>query len=100
MGKDILYALRVLRKSPHFAVTAIAILALGIGANSAMFTLVYSVLLRPLPYMDPGRIAVVLGTSSWRPGVSSLPPADYLDLRAQSRGVRDLAAAEMWSPSL
>ena len=44
MGKDVLYAIRVLRKAPHFAITAIVILALGIGANSAMFSLAYSVL--------------------------------------------------------
>src|SRR5437763_971746 len=98
MGKDILYAVRLLRKSPHFAITAIAILALGIGANSAMFSLVYSVLLHPLPYYDPGRIAVVLGSSP-NGGPFSVPPADFLDFRAQSRSFTEMAAAELWSPS-
>ena len=100
MGKDILYALRVLRRSPHFAITAIGILALGIGANSAMFSLVYSVLLRPLPYHDPGRIAVLLGSTPRHDGTFPLPPADFLDLRAQSRGFATMAAAELWNPSL
>src|SRR6266480_1388306 len=99
MAKDFVYALRLLRKSPHFAITAIAILALGIGANSAMFSLVYSVLLHPLPYHDPGRIAVVLGNSP-SGGPFPLPPADFLDLRAQNRSFTDMAAAELWSPSL
>src|SRR4051794_12590251 len=100
MGKDLLYAVRLLRKSPHFAITAIAILALGIGANSAMFSLVYSVLLRPLPYREPGRIAVILGNSPQRSGTFPLPPADFLDYRARSHGFSAMAAAELWSPSL
>jgi putative ABC transport system permease protein len=79
---------------------ALAVLALGIGANSAMFSLVYSVLLRPLPYRDPGRIAVILQTAEHRDTPFSLPPATYLDLRARTRSFSSMAAAELWSPSL
>ena len=100
MRKDLFHAVRVLWKSPRFAFTAIAVLALGIGANSAMFTLVYSVLLRPLPYAEPDRVAVILGTSPLRDAPFSMPPADYLDYRARTHSFGPMAAAELWSSSL
>src|SRR3974390_2612978 len=100
MGRDVLYSLRVLRKSPRFTITAVLVLALGIGANSAIFSLVYSVLLRPLPYRDPGRLAVILGSSEKRGGAFSVPPADYLDFRERNHSFSSMAAAEVWGPSL
>jgi predicted permease len=100
MLRDVRYAFRVLLKSPRFTATAILVLALGIGANSAMFTLVYSVLLRPLPYQQPGRLAVVMGSSEKGGGSFSMPPADYLDFRDRNRSFSAMAAAEVWSPSL
>jgi predicted permease len=62
--QDIRYALRQLRKSPGFALTAIAVLALGLGANIAVFTLIESILLRPLPYPHPDRIVAIDGPLS------------------------------------
>jgi putative ABC transport system permease protein len=100
MLRDVRYAVRVLFQSPRFTATAILVLALGIGANSAMFALVYSVLLRPLPYHQPGRLAVIMGSSEKHGGNFSMPPADFLDFRARNRSFTDMAAAEVWSPSL
>lgn len=100
MLRDFRYALRVLLHSPRFTATAVLVLALGIGANSAMFALVYSVLLRPLPYHDPARLAVIFSSSEKHGGQFSMPPADFVDFRDSQQSFTDLAAAEVWSPSL
>ena len=100
MGRDFLYSLRVLRKSPRFTLTAIVVLALGIGANSAIFSLVYSVLLRPLPYHDPAHLGVILASSEKRGGAFSVPPADFMDFAARNHTFSTMAAAESWGPSI
>src|SRR5258706_1952932 len=76
MSRDILWALRWLRKQPLFAAAVIAILALGIGANTAVFSIVDAVLLRPLPYASGDRLVRVQESSNM-PGLSGVPAQDY-----------------------
>src|ERR1700733_16124160 len=59
LPNDLMNAIRMLRRSPAYALTCIAILALGIGANAAIFSVIYAVILKPLPYPDPSRLVMV-----------------------------------------
>jgi len=90
-AQDLRYTLRILRKSPGFTTVAVLTLALGIGATTAMFSVVDGVLLRPLPYPQPGRL-VEVGIDL--PGINQfnwpLCPADYFTFREQSRTFQDI----------
>jgi putative ABC transport system permease protein len=92
LRQDLTYALRRLRKAPGFALVAVATLALGIGANSAIFSVVDAVLLRPLPFPQPDRLVRVAQTWKGRPTVYS--PQNYLDVEAQATGFQGLAAID------
>jgi putative ABC transport system permease protein len=90
---DLRYAFRMLLKSPGFSIVAIATLALGIGANSAIFSIVETVLLRPLPFPKSEQLVAIWGTSGHEANSresGSLP--DMFDLRAQSRSFSTIAA--------
>jgi putative ABC transport system permease protein len=99
--QDVGYALRSLRRSPSFAAVAILTLALGIGANSAIFSVLDVVLLRPLPYPDPDRL-VMLWTDSPVEGIHEQRSAygNYADWKRHSRSFEELAAFDPSSATL
>src|SRR5215472_7881011 len=96
---DLRFALRQLRKSPGFTLVAVLTLALGIGANTAIFSIVNAVLLRPLPYPDPDRITVLNESSG--PGQDySVALPDYLDWQKDNTVFEQLAATRKESRNL
>ncbi len=88
--KDLRYAVRALLRAPTFAITAIVTLALGIGANTAIFTVADAVLLRPLPFPEPDRVVALYEKL---PGADESPSAaDYIDYKHQTKSFESLAA--------
>jgi predicted permease len=100
--QDLRYAVRMLGKSPGFTAVAVAMLALGIGANTAIFSLVDAVLLRPLPFPEADRI-VTLGEArkgeDARHG-SSTSYLNFLDWKAESRSFEAMTIFNGWQPAL
>ena len=90
--RDVRYAVRMLTTHRSFTVVAVAALALGIGATTAIFSVVNGVLLRPLPYADPDRLVALL--HEWHDPVA---PANYLDWKRQSTVFSSVGAAEYWA---
>lgn len=93
IARDLRYGARLLRNSPGFSILAMAALALGMGATTAIFSVVYAVLLRPLPFRAPERLLVI-----WQknPALNKyklfVPPVNFLEWRKQSREMEGMAA--------
>ena len=100
---DFRYAARALRRRPGFAAVVVLTLALGIGATTAIFSVVYGVLLRPLPLPEPERLVRVEGEpvdgDPEKVGAAFSYP-DFVDRRAQAGSFRQLAAMRDWTVTL
>jgi putative ABC transport system permease protein len=99
--RDLRYSLRTLRKMPGFTVVALLVLALGIGANTAIFSVVNSVLLRPLPYPGADRLTLIWETDL-KDGIKREGPSapNFLDWKEQSQSFEDMALLEVGSGTL
>ena len=91
-AQDVRYSVRTLIRRPSFTVVAVLALALGIGATTAIFSVVNGVLLRPLPYRDPAALVAVLHGAR-----DPVAPANYLDWNRQNTVFSSMGAAEYWS---
>src|SRR5581483_4849157 len=93
LRQDLSFALRALRRAPGFSIAVLGTLAIGIGALTAVFTLVRSVLIKPLPYAGPERIVQIWSGSGDTPhGPTS--SANYADLRDQARSFESISAED------
>src|SRR3984885_5657144 len=93
--RDMKYGTRTLLRSPEFAIVSVLVMALGIGATTSLFTMVRAVLLRPLPFRDPGKLVMLyehFRQNTGGDGFNTVAPGDYRDWRSQSRDFEDLAA--------
>jgi hypothetical protein len=92
LWQDLCHALRAFRRRPGFTVVVILTLALGVGANTPIFSLIYGILLRPFPYHQPEQLARVetLNTKNGRTG--GVAVGDLDDLRAQNHSFTDIGA--------
>jgi len=99
--QDIRYAIRSLRKQPVFSLVAVITLTLGIGANTAIFSLLYQILLRPLPYPDAERLVFIWNTY---PGINlaqaSVSIPDYIDRKTQAPAIEDATLITMRTANL
>ena len=93
LSQDVRYAVRMLARTPGFTVVAVLILALGIGANTSIFSVVSAVLLKPLPFAEPDRLVFLWeqSTSVSFNGHSTVAPATYVDWKERSRSFEDMA---------
>src|SRR5689334_15049106 len=99
--RDIRFALRTMMRKPGFTAIAIIIMALGIGANTAIFSLVRAVLLRPLPFANPDRLVMVWEDAAFIGFPKNTPaPANYVDWKTRNEVFEDMAAIDSRSYNL
>ena len=102
MPQDLVFAFRWLRKSPGFALAAIGTIALGIGVNTAVFSVVHSLLLKPLPYPAPNELVMLWQDMRQRGGPPDewATPGNLVDWRAQTSTFSAVASIRNWAPAL
>ncbi len=99
--QDLRYAVRSLVQNPGFTIVAVLTLALGIGANSTIFSLTHTMLIRPLPYQDSDNVTFVLGWNLRLDRMNfNMPLANFIDLARESRTFEQLAAYQSWITNL
>jgi predicted permease len=102
MWRDVRYGARTLMRSPGFSVTAILVMALGIGASTSLFTIIRSVLLKPLPFREPDRLVMLyehFRQQSQSP-YNVVAPAVFHDWREKTHGFQDMAAWHWWAGAI
>ena len=92
--QDVLYAFRTLSRNRAFSLVVVLTLALGIGANTAIFTIVNGVLLKPLPYPEPDRLLMLWESSVTDRNLGTVAPANFYDWREQSHSFEKMAAVD------
>ena len=92
LSQDLRFAWRTLIRRPGFTVIAVLTLALGLGANTAMFTVIRAVLLRPLPYPSPDSLVKIVGLDRQASEPRNLSPADFLDFARDTRTLQSIGA--------
>ncbi len=103
MLRDVRFGARSLARSKGFSITAIAVMALCIGATTALFTVVRAVLLRPLPFRDPDKLVMVhehFRSNTYGTGYNPVAAGDFYEWRAKTHGFEDMAAVTSWSFNL
>jgi hypothetical protein len=98
--RDLRYSLRILLKNPAFTAVAVFSIALGIGANTTVFSVINAVLLKPLPYKDPGSLVLVWGDANQESlrKHNQVSATDVADFRAQSSAFEDVTTYTGWFP--
>ena len=97
---DLRAGIRVLRRRPGFAALTVATLAISIGLSTSVFTTIYSVLLRPLPYANPDRLVLITHQTAGGEALGAVSSPDMLDYRDESRLLADVAAVNSFGASL